>query len=763
MTESMKIYYYNSGWVQISAIVEYPNPTTRVNQVGNCIVTLRDFEGALYSSWEPRDFTKMKVEDASSNIMFIGYLIDKEFTQDKLTLILKGFSAILEWAPFKKNYVLAEGKIESVPSNVGLPMESEDTDVMPNEDVSVSWEKWGTVTYHYEAVDDTEGNYYIYATDGNENAVDEFNCTTISIISATQIIIKIEGWTNASKDIEVDFYNGDSWEGYKAVGLTGTVETQSITFSGLNMNQTDLNNCKIRVKANSAYGADDYSYVKSIRTTLSYSGSDPTSLGLETNEDASFTWENDQWINDRDVGILILDNTSGNSIRGGEPSAVTPNGHTAASGNAQSIGYPDDADYYSATDTYAGGYNAYADVDMDGFSIADSNTLLKIELKYKIGVYSSYQGGANTGVNVYLKIKKDSSYITIATATAWYPIGVDGKTRWVEGTHEITTDLADYLDKTGSYYDALKGTRVEMESGATYVSGSAKLYIDYLEVFITYNQDPISPIMVPITDNGASWIKASSINWNDSGVDVGDKFQIGESTIKVLSEIGSACGIVITCQSTLTKYMARYFRGSYGMEGLKAVCLLEGMIWFEDHENEVIVVSKEADLVDSGIDLTQADYDINWKYNDHCNNFKKIEVYGNSELEIYASAIDESINSEQVKQLIDDTIMTNADAQEVANAQLAIWKNKRPSIYLRLHGMRSALMAGKLVDITLTRPTKAKAAYPIRRLERFREGEHVKTVIYAGLGSTPPDEEMADKIRKVAYLSHKVMTDRLQV
>ena len=147
----MKLYYDSDGaptWVQISAIVDYPDVISRNSTYGACIITLRDFEGALYSDWSARDFVPMKVEDDDSNILFRGLLINKKFTAKSLILELVGFSILLEWIPFYKSYILAEGKVKTSPASAVLTVFHDDNedDVYDTPDEDFTWDvnEWST-------------------------------------------------------------------------------------------------------------------------------------------------------------------------------------------------------------------------------------------------------------------------------------------------------------------------------------------------------------------------------------------------------------------------------------------------------------------------------------------------------------------------------------------------------------------------------------------------------------------------------------------
>ena len=108
--------------------------------------------------------------------------------------------------------------------------------------------------------------------------------------------------------------------------------------------------------------------------------------------------------------------------------------------------------------------------------------------------------------------------------------------------------------------------------------------------------------------------------------------------------------------------------------------------------------------------------------------------------------------------------MTNADAREVADDALALWRTKRPSITILLDGVNANLVLGTYVNITFARPTIAAADYKIRRIEREYSGiGGLITTVYAGLGDTKWDEKIIKEIRLANRLAHKSMTDRLQV
>ena len=60
--------------------------------------------------------------DSSENILFRGYLTDKNFSHNKLILTVASFGIMLDWQPFTKDYILEEGYVRTVPGSAILTM-----------------------------------------------------------------------------------------------------------------------------------------------------------------------------------------------------------------------------------------------------------------------------------------------------------------------------------------------------------------------------------------------------------------------------------------------------------------------------------------------------------------------------------------------------------------------------------------------------------------------------------------------------------------
>lgn len=254
-----------------------------------------------------------------------------------------------------------------------------------------------------------------------------------------------------------------------------------------------------------------------------------------------------------------------------------------------------------------------------------------------------------------------------------------------------------------------------------------------------------------------------------------DNFQIRYISCANFGASGECCIRKVYVEATVItpnfhKYLAREFKGCHCIDPLKAVCKLEGAIWVEDHINEKIKVLKPNDFESSGVSLTTGGV-IDWEFEDPSNAVREVHVWGNSHNEVYANAKDPSINSLKSEQIIDERIMTNADAQGVADDRLALHKIKRPSIRIPLSGTNPLLVLGTYVNITFTRPTIAAANYNIRMIERVKFGKTgIQTILHCGLGEARSGvkevreigiEKIEGEIRLAADLAHKSMTDKL--
>ncbi|MFX1371332.1 MAG: nitrous oxide reductase family maturation protein NosD [Promethearchaeota archaeon] len=620
----MKLYHdadEDDSWTEVGDVVEYPTITTRNNMYGLCDVKLRDFEGALYSTWYSRDFCPMRVEDDDENVIFDGYLAKKNFTAKYLMLHLVGFGVRLEWASFNSNYILAEGKVQQV---------------------------------------DADAELHVYY-DENEN------------------------------------------------------------------NEYDA-------------GGDE-----------------------------DFDWDDDQWVSgQQDKGLLIVDNTTSTISKEWDASAVDISGEDSSAGNAASTITKDDDDELVVTvdgdnnQTYA----TSTSFTIDGTVIPDTHSIQKIEIDYQYGFdipdcdpYSFWY------LRGYLQIKKDADWITLKTLE----YSGKGPTKiWTDSPlitiEESATEMAKYFNTAGGNFTELKGLRIYTRGQYITMGGYAEIDMecDYIKVTVYHNTLNISPIMESITDSAANSLTCAGVTWTNTGVAVNDSFKIGQNTNTILSDIASQAGVPLNIVSTLSKYIARHFKGLYCISALTSVCQVEGAIWCEDHATRRIKIVKPDDFVDSGVDLTVSDADWDWDLEDACNQVKRVEVWGNAAYNIFSPAEDFTVSGNITKIIIDNTIMTKSDAQEVANTQLDYYKDKRPSMRLSLNGTRTAIQLGTTVDITFARPTIAKATYPIRMIERKPRGiDGIQTIIHAGLGETEWDEKLGMAIRRVNSVARKNLSDRL--
>jgi len=600
------------SWTRVSAICEFPKIKSRMDETGICIIKLRDYQGALHGTWDAREWTRMKVEDEDSNVIFLGYLTGKTYEEKEMTMVISGISKVFQWFPIDKNYILAEGYIDDI-----------------------------------------------------------------------------------------------------------------------------------------AFGAD------------------ATRLDLVQGNEArdDFAWNVDKWIDGRDVAIMVRENSTGNID---ETWLVTGIGQVGGEDVFADAGWENDADevYYRVREINETTFNCVVTPTLGGGNIPNTNTISKIEVfyDYKVTWTDWVEGG------VTLQANRDGTWqniVNVFGGRQWW----GSESKRVAGSYELMgDDLTDYLTLDGANWDEMLGIRFVFGGDYMPLDGTQSLFIDYIKVVVTYNADNISPISETITANGASFIQVAGVDWEtkgitDGGADDGDIFDIGENCKQIIEDIEAACHTTILQLTASTKYMAQHFKGNYGIQILKKVCLLEGWHYWEDYTDGVfgtVYVGHLDDLEDSGVDITQADYDHDWLYEGDPNYYSKVTVYGSAAYRIQQSATSESVESPKTKVFYEETITTNKEALDIAVIQLAEWSVKHPSIKIPLKGVNAAIKVGTEITLTMVRPTVAEANYPIRMIERERLGHGgIKTTVYAGMGHSSIEEELADRINKIMYLAQKSHADRL--
>ena len=425
----MKLYYDTTNsatypqpgapsWTRISAIVSFPKVKNRMDETGIIVVEIGDYEGALKTDWDAREWTRMKLEDEDSNVIFLGYLTGKTYGANQMIMTISDISQAFQWFPLDKNYALAEGYISDI--------------------------AFGADTTRLDLVQ------------GNENRDD-------------------------------------------------------------------------------------------------------------------FAWLVDKWIDGRDVAIMIRDNSTGNTL---ETWLVTGISQVGGEDVFADPGWEDDPDgsYYRVREINEIVFNCVVTPVLGGDNIIATNNVSKIEIFYDFVVqWLDFVAGS-----VWLEVNRNGTWVRI--------IGAYGGNQWwgntstrVNGSFElIADDLTDYLTLDGANWDEMLGVRLVFYGDNQALDGTQTLLLDYLKVEITYNADDISPISEIITANGASYIQAAGVNWEekgitDGGADDGDIFVIGENTQQIIEDVTVACNVNILQLTASTKYMAQQFKGNFGLQILKKV------------------------------------------------------------------------------------------------------------------------------------------------------------------------------------------------
>lgn len=332
----------------------------------------------------------------------------------------------------------------------------------------------------------------------------------------------------------------------------------------------------------------------------------------DTDSEDAFTWDNDYWITGRDNAILLTDATDYSSKVWDTSAGVVTNerGDSNTHVDTQALG----GNSHSAYDYQGDGLDCVITYTIDGDVITEqpTNFLQQIRVDFKIGAFSQLVHGYNPAVvNAILEINKDSAWIEIGRITAgtgpgtYNTIIYTSDMFWtVEGT---PTELEDYLTIVANEYVSVE-IRLRMSGGTL---GTANLvnaiHCDYLQVTVLYETADFSPGMAKITDNEASWIEATSVNFTTTGIHLEDKFLIGENTKLILADALTSARLAYDIDTNFSKYMARYFKGVNPKQIASSICDLEDAHFFEKYENDIPIfsVKKSSSFPIIGVDFTE--------------------------------------------------------------------------------------------------------------------------------------------------------------
>jgi len=763
---------------EITDIIEYPTITPILDKYYMGNITIRDFEGALFSPWIGRDFNQILIEDASSNVLFRGFLIKKTFNTDSLTLTIAGIGILLDWRPFGSdghmNYIFAEGLVD-------VPISSDSIiELQTDASAAFTWDpnEWieGAKDHGLLIVDKTDINRRIWIS---------------SAISQEGGIVA--GGNNAST---TTYNDGNYYNVYDSTYPNPDLLIIPVIDDGIAIDDTDfLQSIEVqfhfRVRMHTGGFSRAATYMQILKDTewitvaripierVLGDYTTPWLKGIPLSEVGGNG--NEFIVEDTDAELQKFFNKTGPTYTSLKGMRFMTNGKTT-----------NDCDFYVHIDfiKVRVGYSSY-DVSPIMEAITENTataiTCTDVPAWDETGVVDEdgFKVGQNTRAVIQdianhsgLDIARIDNFGNTTLSRNVYAIGDGGTVDWDTTGGNHFGELDDANDATYVSTDAnqeeeeytfddinLRGgyvTQIQIKARCKRTAHEGQTLYFY------HSEDGGSSYSAAedtSTNIGVAW-GWQTLTW--SGLEL---YDLADFQVKMKNSVFIFGGTVYCSElyviftisgSSFSKYIARRFKGAYCMEPLEAVRKLEGAHWWEDYINNRIVIAKLADFVDSTVDLTEADYDHDWEYEDACNQVKSFLVFGNSDDEIFAEAVDESIEGYISKQLIDESITNVADAQEIADAQLALLKTKRPSIKLPLKVDNVLLQLGTTVHVTLARPTVTQVLYPIRKLERSKKGiNSIKLVIYCGLGESSIEEDISKIIRDNAFRSHKSLTDRL--
>jgi len=146
---------------------------------------------------------------------------------------------------------------------------------------------------HWDAVADYEDADYVAAFDGDEDAIDEFNFNTVGgLVDCQQVVVYLyckDMVGTPSFDVSVDITNGGGYETNVSINPTTIYSWKTATFSGLSgVNQTDIDNLKVRITAPGVMDELEAVYIKGIYVRISHTGIGDSYSEISDNYDDSY-------------------------------------------------------------------------------------------------------------------------------------------------------------------------------------------------------------------------------------------------------------------------------------------------------------------------------------------------------------------------------------------------------------------------------------------------------------------------------------------
>lgn len=148
----------------------------------------------------------------------------------------------------------------------------------PSGDQSIQWDASGTP--HADQIDDpveqptVPSSDYIEANDGDENDVDDFHMDDVDIEGGNASEIKIwiygKAVTGGNEDPSADILVEGSWQGYKVIDLTTSFGWHSQVWTGLNVDQANINALRVRLKAYSNFEKTDFNSIYCMYAKITY-------------------------------------------------------------------------------------------------------------------------------------------------------------------------------------------------------------------------------------------------------------------------------------------------------------------------------------------------------------------------------------------------------------------------------------------------------------------------------------------------------------
>jgi len=535
-----------------------------------------------------------------------------------------------------------------------------------------------------------------------------------------------------------------------------------------------------------AYGTVDENYILAEGTITDLSGYVLT--------DSEATWSDDEW---NGKGCLISDQTG--------PATST----TVTAGTTPTVTYIDKFGNSGSADTNTGAADGHqsANDGKEHYIAKDETSVLRTQLHVprlrveydfdcssysnlhyieSIVIHSKATDNAGEPRNIIRIEIKDQ---TAASGDEWKQIATE------TATTSYGVKIVPPLSQTNAYFDGSGHVQIritarcdkEYKGGAGDVSIYElhhNLYVDYIALTIWYDADDdvLTHNEFAITDTSAGPPKTITVDALVStyGVKIGDAYVVAEKNQVVLQElIGRYIGVNYDIDDD-GHYCARRLRGITALRLINDMTKAGSMhYWVEiDQDSGTETVKIKDSWTDNSVTLTDSDIDevarpvLSYGREE----YGKVIVFGGRKrvgdgaIDVYGEAVSTTSDSPKVLVINDASILSDTEAEKVAEGLLALHEDPPVSLTMRLKDSASnrALQPGEVVSVSATSLGLSVTSEPITWIQFSQvTNGRVNITVHVGLGSTPASARTKKEMRalksEVSKIAARLISSQAEI